>query len=266
METMGERDGYEHGVPCLVTTMQPDPEAAAHFYAGLFGWELDPQESYFFGRLRGRVVAAVAPLAPGFDPPPDPAWVTQVYVDSPDDVAQRARAAGGSVIAGPLETPTSRLAVIADPSGAALSAWAPSGTLQGAELVNETGAWSMSQLDTPDVEGAKRFYGEVFGWTNETFTMGDASITMFRLPGYVGGEPGQPVSREVVATMAEAPGAGAGHWTVGFWVADVDTAAARAAESGGRAVAGPFDIGIGRTAVLADPAGVQFSVTKMNGT
>lgn len=34
---MAERDGYIHGVPCAVDTMQPDPEAATHFYGGLFG-------------------------------------------------------------------------------------------------------------------------------------------------------------------------------------------------------------------------------------
>ena len=38
---MAERDGYIPGVPCWVDTTQPDPEAAATFYGGLFGWELE---------------------------------------------------------------------------------------------------------------------------------------------------------------------------------------------------------------------------------
>ena len=74
--------------------------------------------------------------------------------------------------------------------------WEPR-TRHGAQLVNEPGAWAMSRLDTPDPEGAAAFYGEVFGWTTEAF----GPATMFRLPGYVGGEPEQPVSREVVAAM-----------------------------------------------------------------
>jgi predicted enzyme related to lactoylglutathione lyase len=91
---------------------------------------------------------------------------------------------------------------------------------------------------------------------------------MFRLPGYVGGEPEQPVSREVVATMSpmspdqlaqDVPA----HWSVDFWVHDVDAIAARAADLGGHAVAPPFDIPIGRTAVLADPRGVVFSVSRV---
>ena len=38
---MLERDGYLPGVPCWVDTSQPDPEAGAAFYGGLFGWELE---------------------------------------------------------------------------------------------------------------------------------------------------------------------------------------------------------------------------------
>ena len=33
---MSARDQYEHGVPCWVDTMQPDPGAAIDFYAGVF--------------------------------------------------------------------------------------------------------------------------------------------------------------------------------------------------------------------------------------
>ena len=89
-------------------------------------------------------------------------------------------------------------------------------------MVNEPGAWAMSQLDTPDPDGAAAFYGAVFGWTTEAF----GPFTMFRLPGYVGGEPEQPVSREVVATMAAADGPA--RWTPGLLGGDADAAAERA--------------------------------------
>jgi predicted enzyme related to lactoylglutathione lyase len=103
----------------------------------------------------------------------------------------------------------------------------------------------------------------VFGWTTETFGAGGIAITMFRLPGYVGGEPGQPVSREVIATMAPTAGDVPPHWSADFWVDDVDAAASEAAQRGGTAVAPPFDTPVGRTAVLADPHGVSFSVSKV---
>ena len=36
---MSERDGFEHGVPCWVAGVHPDPSAAASFYGDLFGWQ-----------------------------------------------------------------------------------------------------------------------------------------------------------------------------------------------------------------------------------
>ena len=68
---MRERDGYPPGVPCWVDTAQPDPEAAAAFYGGLFGWEFedrmpaDAPGRYLVAQLRGRDVAAVGSLPPG---------------------------------------------------------------------------------------------------------------------------------------------------------------------------------------------------------
>ena len=60
--------------------------------------------------------------------------------------------------------------------------------------------------------------------------MGEAELVMWTVPGYVGGEPEQPVPRDVVAidAAAGAPTATAPpHWSVDFWVADVDAAAAK---------------------------------------
>src|SRR3954452_11973032 len=261
--TMSERNGYEPGVPCWVTVMEPDPPAAGTFYSELLGWEIVPADGHFVGRLRGRDVGGIAPLPPGLAPAPPPAWVTQVSVASADDAAEKATKAGGRVAAGPFDFDLGRTIVIADPAGATFTVWEPR-LRKGAQVVNEPGAWSMSRLDTPDPDTAKRFYGELFGWTTETFELGDTSITMFRLPGYVGGEPEQPVSREVVATMAPAED-GPGRWGVDFWVGDVDAATEAGEAAGGRVVVAPFDMPIGRSAVLADPAGVTFSVSRVGG-
>lgn len=48
-----------------------------------------------------------------------------------------------------------------------------------------------------------------------------------------------------------------------FWVEGVDAATERAGQLGGSVVAPPFDIPIGRTAVLADLAGAVFSVSQV---
>jgi len=126
--------------------------------------------------------------------------------------------------------------------------------------VNEPNAWAMSVLLCDDPEPARAFYADVFGWEAEPFPLGDHEGTLWRLPGYVGGEPGQPVPRDVVAVMAPAFGRPAA-WVVNFWVEDADATAAAAPGLGGTVVAGPFDTAISRDAVIADPSGAVFSVT-----
>ena len=37
---MTDERSYPAGVPCWIDTEQPDVDAARHFYAGLFGWEM----------------------------------------------------------------------------------------------------------------------------------------------------------------------------------------------------------------------------------
>jgi uncharacterized protein len=264
---MSTRDDYEPGVPCWVDTLQPDPDGAMAFYGGLFGWEFvgpgempgDPPGRYYVARLRGRDVAGVGSAPAGSLPAAG--WNTYVYVAGADEAAQAARDAGGTVLTEPFDAlPAGRLAVLADPAGAAFCVWEP-GERKGAQLVNEPGAWAMSHLTSPDPEGAAAFYGAVFGWTTETFGEGPGAITMFRLPGYVGGEPRQPVSREVIATLARANGGAPAGWGIGFWDHDVDASAAKAVELGGRVLAEPFETPISRTAVIADPHGAPLSIT-----
>jgi predicted enzyme related to lactoylglutathione lyase len=73
------------------------------------------------------------------------------------------------------------------------------------------------------------------------------------------------VSREVVATMSGANGAGAPGWGVNLWDRDVDATTAKAVELGGRALAAPFDTPMTRMAVLADPGGAAFSIANVPG-
>jgi uncharacterized protein len=87
---------------------------------------------------------------------------------------------------------------------------------------------------------------------------------MWRLPGYLGGEPKQAVPRDVVAVMAPLTGEGvAPHWSVNLWVDDADAVAGKAAELGGDVVDAPTDGPGFRDAVLADPEGARFSVSQL---
>jgi uncharacterized protein len=273
-EYMSQRDAFQPGVPCRVTCVQPDPERGVSFYTELFGWEakgLMPRPSpgrYFLCALRSREVAAVISqsMVPAL---PVPAWYTHIWVESTDDTAAKAIEAGGSVLGGPVHWPGGgRVAVLADPSGAVFCAWQP-GEHKGAQVVNEPGAWSMSLLNTPHPEGAKAFYGALFGWETDSFELGAGAITLWRLPGYLGGEPEQPVPRDVVGVMAQMSSERLRdepdpYWGVDFWVDDVDAMADRAAKLGGRAVVPPHNVFGSREALLADPQGAPFTVSKVS--
>jgi uncharacterized protein len=272
---MSERDGYIPGVPCWVDTSQPEPEAALPFYAGLFGWEFEnvmpdvEDGSYFIGRIRGGDVAAVGSVPEGA--PPMAMWNTYVWVDSADATAAKARDAGGAVLAEPMDVmEAGRIAVLADPEGAVFCVFEPK-EHKGAKVVNEHGSLNFNGLATRDPEGAKAFYGAVFGW--QTLPL-DAGV-MWTLPGYGDhleeSTPGLRVQMtqmgapegfiDVVAALnpiADDDSATPAHWSVNFAVDDAEATAAQAKELGGEVVAGPFDAPWTRMAVIKDPQGATF--------
>src|SRR5919198_1409016 len=73
-----------------------------------------------------------------------------------------------------------RMAVFADPEGAAFFVWQAREN-KGAQIVNEHGSLNFNALNTRDVEGAKSFYGSVFGWQALALPGG---AEMWTLPGY----------------------------------------------------------------------------------
>jgi predicted enzyme related to lactoylglutathione lyase len=277
---MLERDGYLPGVPCWIDTSQPDPEAAITFYSGLFGWDFEdvmPQGSagkYFIARLRGGDVAAVGSQPQGA--PPIAAWNTYIWVESADQAASKVQAAGGRVVMDPFDVmDAGRMAVFTDPEGAALCVWQAK-EHKGARIVNEPGSLNFNGLNTRDAEGAKSFYGSVFGW--ETLDLGGGA-EMWRLPGYgdfleqsdpglrerMAGSGAPDGFEDVVAALNpiadDQPDVPA-HWSVTFAVDDADATAKRAAELGGQVVVPPFDAPWVRMTVITDPQGATFIASK----
>jgi hypothetical protein len=254
-----------------VDTITDDLPAAVRFYGGLFGWAFagpgptpgNPPGEYFVARVSELDVGGVGRLGGGVPAPP-PDWTTYVAVASADGAAADARAAGGTVLLEPVDAaPAGRMAIVADPAGAAVGLW-QAGRRTGAQVVNAPSAWAMSLLTTPDPDGAQAFYGRLFGWEAEAFPDGGPGVSLFRLPGYVGGEAGQPVPRDVVAAMMGLPeGSGPASWNVDFWIADAERAAADAPALGGSVVAEPHHAPPFRRAVLAAPDGATFSVSEL---
>lgn len=272
---MPERDRYIPGVPCWVDTNQPDAEAAATFYSGLFGWEVEDvmppgsEGHYFIARLRGGDVAGISPVPEGA--PPTARWDTYIWVQSADETAAKVKSAGGTVLMEPMDVmDAGRTAVLTDPEGALFCIWEPK-RHRGAQVVNEAGSVNFNNLNTHDAEAAKAFYGAVFGWG--TMPMGGAEGWM--QPGYGDhlellnpgtlermASMGAPAGfADVVATLRllqdddrDVPA----HWSVTFATDDADATARKASELGGQVIAGPFDAPWVRMAAIADPQGATF--------
>jgi uncharacterized protein len=276
-----ERDGYIPGVPCFADTSHPDPDAAAAFYGGLFGWELenvlppDAPGRYFVGRVRGGDAAAVGSIPQGAAP--TAMWRTYIWVESADAIAAKVREAGGDVIAEPVDVPPNagRTAVFADPEGAVFRVWQAYEN-RGAQIVNEHGSVTMTALNTRDADAAKRFYGSVFGWDTLALEDGTEMWTVAGYGDYLEREdPGQRTRlaeggapegfEDVVARINPIAGDQAdvpAHWSITFAVDDAEATATQAAELGGTVIVPPFDVRWLRITVIADPQGATFAASQ----
>jgi predicted enzyme related to lactoylglutathione lyase len=262
---MPERSSYDHGTPCWVDLMAPDVDAAKAFYGGLFGWdatdEHDPDSGeriYTNFRKDGRIVAGCSQQMPGMEGMP-PFWNTYIAVDDVDQIAKAVEAAGGTTMLPAMDVmEEGRMAVFGDPTGAAFSVW-QAGRTHGAEVVNEPGAYSWNELMTRDLEAARSFYAEVFGWTyDDGMDMGPMGKYYVVEGGQDGGLAG------MMGMPPDMPDQVPNHWGVYFTVADIDATLAKAAELGGSVVNGPMPSPVGQLATIHDDQHGSFSVLQPN--
>jgi uncharacterized protein len=111
-----------------------------------------------------------------------------------------------------------------------------------------TPCWA--DLTTSDVEGARTFYGALFGWEWEIAgpEYGDYSTGLLR-------------GRKVAALASRMDDSQPVAWTTYLAVDDADKWAAAVPEAGGTVAMAPMDIpGAGRFAIGADPTGAFFGV------
>ena len=251
-------DSYAPGTPSWVDLASPDIPASVAFYGDLFGWsapELPPEAGgYRIFEADGVPIAGCGPIMMEGQPP---AWLTYVSVDDADAAVAKVTEAGGTVFVPPMDVmDVGRMAVFADPTGAACAVWQP-GAHKGAGLVNEPGSLVWNELSTRDLPAATTFYTSVFGWSANTMDMGGSAYTEWQLGG--SGIAG------MMAMPAEVPAEVPSYWLTYFGAADCDATVARATAAGATVVVPPTDIPPGRFSVLVDPGGATFAVIKMAG-
>ena len=113
------------------------------------------------------------------------------------------------------------------------------------------GTFSWVDLSTDDWEGAKRFYGGLFGWDFDDIPMGEegdedaGQYSMAKLDG------------KDVAAVFKGDGTLPVHWNSYVTVEDLDAMPEKVKAAGGEVMAEPFDVmeSVGRMAVIQDPTG-----------
>jgi predicted enzyme related to lactoylglutathione lyase len=126
------------------------------------------------------------------------------------------------------------------------------------EQPHSQGSICWHECGTRDAAAAKAFYTELFGWEAEDHDMpGDrgGAYTILRRDG-----------RDVAGLYEMCGEHFEGvppHWATYVWMDDIDGAAAKATELGGKVLQAPMDVpGVGRMAVVQDPQGAVLQLFK----
>lgn len=254
---------HDPGVFCWAELGTTDIAAAKAFYGGLFGWAAEDMpmgdgHTYSMLKLAGLELGAMYKLTGEMlKQSVSPNWMLYVNVASADETVERAKAAGGQVVAGPFDVfDAGRMATLRDPQGANISVWQANKHI-GIRIAGATGTLCWSELATTDRMKAREFYTQVFGWKAKAADMTGVEYTQ-----WMAGEMPVGGMMEMTAEWKGAPP----HWMPYFLVADCDATADRGKELGGSACVPPTDIpNVGRFAVLVDPQGAYFSILKLMG-
>lgn len=239
------------GAPCWFELATTDRDGAKAFYAKLFGWSaVDDQPDYTVFTLEGASVAAAYTAAPG-----EPVrWNLFFAVEDAALAAAAVERLGGTVSKGPFPVGDYGHMVIAnDPQGAEFVLW-QAGTIAAVERIQAEHAVLWAELATRDITKAAAFYRELLGWTTKRHPGAPGVYEIFAAGGRDWGG-----LLEMDAEWGDKPPV----WSFYVWAPELDANIEQAKESGCRIFLPPFDApGVGRLAMLSDPAGARFSLIK----
>jgi predicted enzyme related to lactoylglutathione lyase len=262
-----------HGDFIWYELMTPDANGARAFYSNVVGWSIgasagEPGYAMLEGS-EGTVGGMLTLSAQMQQHGGRPMWLGYVAVDDVDQALTSIKRAGGHELMPAKAIPQGRLAMVADPQGAAfyvMTPRPPPGQKDKESLAfsyerKRLGHCAWNELMTPDPAAALRFYGQLFGWVK------DGDMDMGPLGKY---EFLSHPSRRIAATMGSGmlgavmpmmPGAPGPAWSHYFRVADIDAAKAAIEAQGGRVLIGPDEIPGGDFSLSGvDPQGAVFSL------
>ncbi|MGH7687417.1 MAG: VOC family protein [Candidatus Dormibacteria bacterium] len=260
---MAETQTVTMNKPGWLDLSSTDAAASRDFYSKLFGWEAtvipDPAAGgYAMAVLDGKEVGGIGPVQ---NPEQPSAWTIYILVENADDAVTRSRDAGATVLMEPMEVMgQGRMAIIGDPSGAAIGLWQPMGHA-GWEVEGVPGSVCWVELTARNFPAARKFYADVFGWTAVKFDAPDGQAQP-GLPEYFTFKLGDADAfGGGLETPADVPAEVPSYWQPYFLVTDTDAMTEKAKELGATVLMGPAEApNVGRWSILHDPQGAIFAV------
>jgi uncharacterized protein len=235
--------------------MTPDVEGAKTFYGHVIGWTYGLQPpNYALCQVDGIGIGGIMESPDHLRGMP-PFWSGYIYTPDVDRACAAIKAAGGKVHREPWDIPgILRMAVVADPAGAAFNIMQP--LMQGDMPTFKEGTVGLvgwHELHSDDLSKAWAFYAKHFGWTQSgVFKMGGAygDYLLFALGGK---DTGGMMKRIDPVPMS--------CWVYYFNVDGIDAGVARINDAGGKVLMGPHQVPGGSWIVAAqDPQGGYFSL------
>lgn len=233
----------------------PNLEQAKKFYGDLFGWSYtggdDPDLGFYStAEIAGRRVAGIGPTQPGSSAPPT--WGVYFASEDLDETTQKITQNGGTSVMPIMEIKEQgRMGLFQDPTGAFFGVWEGK-KHQGAELIEEPGSMTWNEVYTRDVQRARDFYARVFSLEPEKLQ--DTNLEYWTL------HKGPKAICGVMEMTSAVPKGEQPRWHTYFEAVDVDAAAKKIAELGGKVISPAFDTPWGRMLTAVDPFGASFSV------
>jgi predicted enzyme related to lactoylglutathione lyase len=233
-----------------------NPDAVKPFYASLFGWEFEESRAlgapYTLIRSGGQYIAGISKTRRQLPDQPVSQWLSFMSVANVDRAVEQTRAAGGSVVAGPLELPNiGRGAVVLDPEGAPLGLLRSSVGDPADTTTPALHRFLWTEHLSRDPQLSADFYAALAGFEVRKVDFGGRPYWVL-----VQGRERAGLLRNPLTTDRPV-------WLAYVRVADPAASAARAAQLGGRILLAPrSEVRSGTLALIADPTGAVLALQK----
>lgn len=242
----------------------PDPAGAKAFYDAVVSWTMQPGTAesggYGFvtapdGAMVGGLLELTADMA---DHGARPCWLGYIGVDDCDASCAAITQAGGAVLMPARDVPMAgRIAMVADPGGAAFYIMTPTPPPGGGESTcfsaePNPGHCGWNELMAADAAREVLFYCQQFGWSLPG-AMDMGPMGQYQFIGHDGVTVGA-----IMGVMPQSP---TPMWNHYFWVPSIARAKTAIESNGGQVINGPMQVPDGGWIVQGiDPQGAMFSL------